>query len=167
VGTWHTRTAHLEAGEPGRRGDDRVQLLPWEYLFVPFTKFDFPDLFNPIWVASALMLFATIVVYNVRTRQLHRHKVYLEMYEWLLWTGIVVFSLELVYALFRFDWIIVLGTLIVGLGTLVWVRFVRFPPYFAAYERQLAKQRYFSRERFSKPEATIRTRSSRRRRRRR
>ena len=37
----------------------------------------------------------------------------------------------------------------------------------AAYERQLAKQRYFSRQRFSHPESTIRTKSSRRRRRRR
>jgi hypothetical protein len=49
---------------------------------------------------------------------------------------------------------------------MIWVRFVRFPPYFRAYERQLAKQRYYSRERFSKPESTIRTRTSRRRRRR-
>ena len=100
--------------------------------------------------------------YNVRTRQLHRHKVYLEMYEWILWTGVIVFSLMLVYALFRFDWIIVLATLVIGLGTFVWIRFFRFPPYFRAYERQLAKQRYFSRERFAKPEATIRTKSSRR-----
>ena len=89
------------------------------------------------------------------------------MYEWILWTAVVVFGLMMVYALFRFDWIIVLSTLVIGLGMFVWIRFVRFPPYFAAYERQLAKQRYFSRERFSKPEATIRTKSTRRRRRRR
>jgi len=144
-----------------------VQLFPWDYLFEPFSKEAFPDLYNPVWIASLLMLVATVVFYNVRTRQLHRHKVYLEMYEWLLWTGIIVFSLMLVYALFRFDWIIVLATLVVGLGTLVWIRFVRFPPFFRAYERQLAKQRYFSRERFSKPEATIRAKTSRRRRRRR
>ena len=29
---------------------------------------------------------------------------------------------------------------------MVWIRFVRFPPYFQAYERQLAKQRYFTRD---------------------
>ena len=56
--------------------------------------------------------------------------------------------------------------LITGLAVMVWVRFVRFPPYFRAYERQLAKQRYFTRERFTRPESTIRSRSSRRRRRR-
>ena len=143
-----------------------MHLFPWEYLFQPFSRERFPDLYNPIWIASLVLLVVTIVFYNVRTRQLHRHRVYLEMYEWMLWTGIIVFSLILVYALFRFDWIIVLSTIVVGLGTFLWVRFIRFPPYFRAYERQLAKQRYFSRERFAKPEATIRTKSSRRRRRR-
>ena len=39
---------------------------------------------------------------------------------------------------------------------------MRFPPYFAAYERQLAKQRYYSRQRFTHPETTIRAKSSRR-----
>lgn len=143
-----------------------MQLLPWEYLFRSFSRENFPDLYNEIWIASLLLLIGTIVFYNVRTRQLHRHKVYLDMYEWLLWTGIITFSLILVYAVFRFDWIIVLGTLVAGLGTFAWVRFVRFPPEFRAYERQLAKQRYYSRDRFSRPESTIRTKSTRRRRRR-
>lgn len=142
-----------------------MQLFPWDYLFQPFSKETFPDLYNPVWIASLILLVVTVAFYNVRIRQLHRHKVYLEMYEWILWTGIIVFSLMLVYALFRFDWIIVFSTMVIGMGTFVWIRFVRFPPYFRAYERQLAKQRYFSRERFSKPEATIRTKSSRRRRR--
>jgi len=107
-----------------------------------------------------------VVIYNVRTRQLHRHAVYLQMYEWLLWTGIVTFGLMLVYFVFAFDWIIVLSTIVIGLGTMVWIRFIRFPPEFRVYERQLAKQRYFSRERYTRPESTIRSRSSRRRRRR-
>jgi hypothetical protein len=72
-----------------------------------------------------------------------------------------------VYYVFNFDWIIVFSTLAVGLGVMVWIRFVRFPPYFRAYERQLAKQRYFSRDRFSRPESTIKAKSARRRRRRR
>jgi hypothetical protein len=89
------------------------------------------------------------------------------MYEWLLWTGVIVFSLVIIYWIFGFDMIIVLSTLVIGMAMLAWIRFVRFPPYFRAYERQLAKQRYFSRQRFSHPESTIRTKSSRRRRRRR
>jgi hypothetical protein len=144
-----------------------VQLWPWEYLFEPFSQAAFPDLYLPLTLASLVALVATVVFYNVRTRQLHRHSVYLQMYEWLLWTGIVVFGLMLVYWVFNFDWIIVLATLVIGLGTMVWIRFVRFPPYFRAYERQLAKQRYYSRDTFSHPESTIRAKSARRRRRRR
>ena len=140
--------------------------LPWEYLFNSFDQTNFPDLYLPLTVASLLALIATVIFYNVRTRQLHRHTVYLQMYEWLLWTGVIAFGLMLVYYVFHFDWIIVLTTLVAGLATMIWVRFVRFPPYFRAYERQLAKQRYFSRERFTRPETTIRSRSSRRRRRR-
>ena len=144
-----------------------MQLWPWEYLFEPFNQASFPDLYLPLTVASLIALVATVIFYNVRTRQLHRHAIYLQMYEWLLWTGVVVFSLMLVYWVFNFDVIIVVTTLVVGLGTMVWIRFVRFPPYFAAYERQLAKQRYFSRDRFTHPESTIKAKSARRRRRRR
>ncbi len=143
-----------------------MTLWPWEYLFESFAPRIFPDLCNQIFAASVALLIATIVFYNVRTRQLHRHAIYLQMYEWLMWTGVVVFSLVIVYWIFRFDMIIVLSTLVAGLGMFVWIRFVRFPPYFRAYERQLAKQRYFSRQRFAHPESTIRTKSARRRRRR-
>ena len=144
-----------------------MHLWPWEYLFKPFASWAVPDLYGPLTWMSVLALIATVVIYNVRTRQLHRHQVYLQMYEWMLWTSIITFSLMLVYWIFNFDLIIVLGTLFAGLGTMVWIRFRRFPPDLASYERQLAKQRYFSRERFSHPESTIRSKSSRRRNRRR
>ncbi len=143
----------------------RVQLLPWEYLFKAFTQYNVPDLYNPLTIASVLWLIASVAVYNIRTRQLRRHAVYVQMYEWLMWTGVITASLMLVYRVFHFDLVIVLGTLFAGLITLVWIRYRRFPPEFAAYERQLAKQRYFTRERFAHPETTIRAKSSRRRRR--
>jgi hypothetical protein len=143
-----------------------VKLAPWEYFFTSWNGDNFPDLYNSILVASLAALVATVVVYNVRTRQLHRHQVYLQMYEWLLWTGVITFGLIPIYWVFQFDFIIVLTTLLVGLSVMVWIRFVRFPPYFAAYERQLAKSRYFSRQKYVKPETTIRAKSSRRRRRR-
>ena len=144
-----------------------MQLWPWEYLFEPFNQASFPDLYLPLTIASLAALIATVIFYNVRTRQLHRHSIYLQMYEWLLWTGVIVFGLMLVYYVFNFDWILVFSTLAIGLGMMVWIRFVRFPPYFRAYERQLAKQRYYSRDRFSHPESTIKAKSARRRRRRR
>jgi hypothetical protein len=143
-----------------------VKLAPWEYLFEPFTLDSFPELYNSILFASLALLVATVVVYNVRTRQLHRHQVYVQMYEWLLWTGVITFGLIPIYWVFNFDFILVLSTIVIGLSVMVWIRFVRFPPYFAAYERQLAKSRYFSRQRYTHPETTIRAKSSRRRRRR-
>ena len=143
-----------------------MQLWPWEYLFESFDAANFPDLYMPILIASVAALIATVIFYNVRTRQLRRHTVYLQMYEWILWTSVILFSLMIIYWVFRFDFILVLSTLVGGLAVLVWIRFVRFPPYFAAYERQLAKQRYYSRQRFAHPETTIRTKSSRRCRRR-
>ena len=143
-----------------------MTLWPWEYFFRSFDGTNFPDLYMPMLWLSVLLLVVAVVFYNVRTRQLHRHAVYVQMYEWLLWTCVITFSLLLIYWVFRFDFIIVLATLIGGLGTLVWIRFFRFPPYFAAYERQLAKQRYYSRQRYAHPETTIRAKSSRRRRRR-
>ena len=48
--------------------------------------------------------------------------------------GLITFSLILIEALFVFDFFLVLVTVIIGLGTLVWVRFLRFPPFLAAYE---------------------------------
>ena len=140
---------------------------PWEYLFLAFNGVNFPDLFNPIWIASLALLVATVALYVVRTRQLHKHQPYLELYEWILWTGVIFFSLLLIGAVFHFDLVLIVITIPIGLGVLVWTRFVRFPPMLAAYEAQLAKQRYLSAFRFAHPEATIRsTKKSGKRRRR-
>jgi hypothetical protein len=143
-----------------------VTLPPWEYFFLPFTRQNFPDLFDPIWVSALVLLVALIVLYNVRTRRLHRHAPYLDLWEWLLWTGLITFSLLVVEAIFRFDFFLVATTIVIGLATLAWVRFRRFPPILTGYERGLARQRYFSRTKFAKPETTIRPKPARRRRRR-
>ncbi len=137
-----------------------MTLLPWEYLFVPFNSANFPDIFHPTWIASLVLLVLLIVLYNVRTRALHRHVVYLEMWEWLWWTGLITFSLIIVESLFVFDFILVLTTGIIGLAALVWIRFRRFPPFFAAYEQRLARERYFTKQKYADPEATIRKRAS-------
>jgi len=143
-----------------------LKLLPWVYFFVAFTHEDFPDLFDPIWMGSLVLLIALMVVYALRTRALHRHRLYLDMWEWLLWTGIITFFLLAMGALFVFDFIIELVILAVGLGVMVWVRFVKYPPLFEAYDLQLAHQRYIARVKSSRPEATIRTKSAKRRKRR-
>ncbi|MBP1705019.1 MAG: hypothetical protein H6Q36_758 [Chloroflexi bacterium] len=142
-----------------------MTLPPWEYLFLPFNGQNFHDLFNPIWIASLVGLAALLVLYVVRTRQLRRHGPYLELYEWLLWAGLIFFPLVFIEALFAFEFWIVLISLVIGCGVLLWVRFVRFPPLLDAYEKQLAKARYLSLKKYAHPEATIRPRASRRRRR--
>lgn len=142
-----------------------MTLLPWEYLWLPFRQENFPDLYNAIWISSLVLLALLVVLYNVRTRALHRHRLYTDMWEWLLWTGLVTFLLVALGAVFVFDFAVVMVVLVSGLATLVWVRFRRYPPLFAAYEQQLARQRYLSRQKASRPEATIRSRGSRRRRR--
>jgi hypothetical protein len=146
-----------------------VRLPLWDYLFLPFNPHTFPDLFTPTWVVSLVLLAGLVVLYNVRTRALHRHAPYLDLYEWLLWTGLCVFGLLATAATFSFDLIVVGIIAVVGLSTLAWVRFVRFPPILDAYEQKLAKQRYFTKTKFDRVEATIRSkpkaaRRSRRRR---
>ena len=144
-----------------------MRLPPWDYLFESFNPHTFPDLFTPMWVASLILLGVLVVLYNVRTRALHRHAVYLDMWEWLLWTGLALFGLVLTAAVFSFEFIVLLVILGVGLTVMVWVRFIRFPPLLHAYEVRLAKQRYFTKTKFSKPEATIRPKAARRSKRRR
>jgi hypothetical protein len=139
-----------------------VTLPPWDYLFTSFNDDNFPDLFHPTWIAAAVLLVVLAVLYNVRTRALHRHQPYVDLWEWLWWTGLITFSLIIVEALFVFDFILVLATQLIGLGTLVWIRFIRFPPILRAHEQRLARERYFSKQKFADPEATIRRRGGRR-----
>ena len=138
-----------------------MRLLPWEYLFTRFDAHAFSDLYTPFWVSTIVLLVLLVVLYNVRTRALHRHAPYLDMYEWLLWTGISLFGLLLVASVFNFYMIVLLVILVTGLATMLWVRFVKFPPMFEVYEQKLAKQRYFTRSKFAKPESTIRPKTSR------
>ena len=135
---------------------------PWEYLFESFNDTNFPDLFHPTWIAAAILLVVLAVLYNVRTRALHRHPPYAEMWEWLWWTGLITFSLIVIEALFIFDYVLVLITQVIGIGMLLWIRFVRFPPILRAHEARLARERYYTKQKFADPEATIRRRGGRR-----
>ena len=133
----------------------------WEYFFTRFDVHRFHDIYTPTWVASLVLLAVLVILYNVRTKALHRHAPYLDMWEWLLWTGISLFGLILVAATFNFYLIVLLVILVTGLAVMLWVRFVRFPPLFEAYEQKMAKQRYFTRSKFAHPESTIRPKTAR------
>jgi hypothetical protein len=143
-----------------------VTLLPWEYLWIGFSKINFPDLFNQVWIGSLVLLILLVILYNVRTRALHRHRLYTDMWEWLLWSGLITFFLLIAGALFQFDFAVILVIALSGLGVMVWARFRKYPPLFEAYEHQLARQRYLARAKGSRPETTIRSKPTRRRRRR-
>ena len=136
---------------------------PGYYLFIGFNKINFPDLFDPLWMVSGVMLIVLIALYVLRTRALHRHKHYLDMWEWLFWSGLITWFLVIVGSIFQFDFAVILVILVSGLGVMAWARFRKFPPLFEAYEHQLARQRYLARSRSSRPEATIRTKGVRRR----
>jgi len=139
-----------------------VKHLPWEYFWVAFNSINFPDLFTVLWVTSLVLLVVLIVLYVLRTRALHRHRLYLDMWEWIFWSGLITFFLLVVGAIFQFDFAVILAILFSGLGTMAYARFRRYPPLFEAYEHQLARQRYLARTRQSRPEATIRQKTVRR-----
>jgi hypothetical protein len=139
-----------------------VHLGPLDYLGkVQFTTDNFPDIFMPIWVASLALLIGTVVLYNVRVRQLHRHEPLRSLQEWLLWTGLITFGLVLVGTVFSFYFLFILAFIISGLIAFVWIRFFRFPPYIAAYNEQLRRARFFSQARYKQAEATVRSRRGR------
>lgn len=142
-----------------------MTLAPWEYLAQQWRPESFPDIYWPFVGASAFFLLGQIVVYNVRTRQLHRFEPLVGMQEWFLWTGLITFGLVLVESLFRFYFLLVLATVAFGLAAYGWARFRYFPPIVAAYNQQLRRTRFFSQSKYKHPEATIRQRPKKRRRR--
>jgi hypothetical protein len=120
----------------------------------------FTELFYPITVAALVLLIATVILYNVQTRRLHRHPPLVALQEWLLWTGLAVFGLLLIYAVFKFYFIFVLVTIVVGCSTFVWIRFIHFPPLIKTYNQVLRRERSLSQKRFRDASATIRSRPS-------
>jgi phosphatidylserine synthase len=140
-----------------------VHLSPNEYLIpgVQFTRDNFPDLYDPIWFAALVLFIGTIVLYNLRVRQLHRHELLRSMQEWLLWTGITTFGLVLVGTVFSWYFLFIFLTLVIGISVLIWIRFFRFPPYIDAYNEQLRRARFFSQSKYKAAEATVRSRRPR------
>ena len=138
--------------------------IPLNQYLIPGVQFNFqnfPDVYNPIWIASAVLLVLTVVLYNVRVRQLHRHEPLRAMQEWLLWTGLVTFGLVLVATVFQFYFLFVLLFIVIGCAAFVWIRFFHFPPEIAAYNEQLRRARFFSQSKYKAAESTVRARRTR------
>jgi hypothetical protein len=126
-----------------------------------FSPVNFPDLFYPISIASFVLLVAAVVIYNAQTRRLRHHPPLVALQEWLFWTALAVFGLLIVYAIFKFYFVFVLVTLVIGLSTFVWIRFFRFPPLIQSYNRVLVRQRSIAQDKYYDADSTIRKRSSR------
>jgi small-conductance mechanosensitive channel len=125
-----------------------------------FSPQNFPDLFYSISIASFMLLVAAVVLYNVQTRRLHEHPPLVGLQEWLFWTALSVFGLLIVYAIFKFYFVFVLLTLIIGLATFIWIRFYHFPPLIESYNKILARQRSVDQTKYHDASATIRKRSA-------
>jgi hypothetical protein len=136
-----------------------VSRAPWEYLFIAFNPDNFGPIFTITWSFALVMLVVSVIFYNFQGHRLKNYAVFLDLNEWLLWTSIGVFSLILMYAIFSFDFLFVLPTMVGGAILFLWIRFWHFRPLIAAYEERLARQRYFQR-RTSHPEATIRAKTA-------
>ncbi len=124
-----------------------------------FNPDNFPDLFYPITIASLVFLVGTVVLYNVQTRRLKPHPPLVNLNEWLFWTGLAFFGLMVVYSIFQFYFVFVLGTLIVGIGTMVWIRWFRFPTLIVAYNSILRREQYLAQKKYASAESTIRNKS--------
>lgn len=140
-----------------------MHLPPNQYLIpgVQFTQDNFPDIYTPIWIAALVLLIGTIVLYNVRVRQLHRHEPLRSLQEWLLWTGLITFGLVLVGTVFNFYFLFIFIFIVTGIISFIWIRFFRFPPYIEAYNEQLRRARFFSQSKYKAAEATVRSRRAR------
>ncbi len=129
---------------------------PWDYLFLGFNDVNFHPLFTPTWQLCVLMIAVGVALYNIKTRQLRNHPVFLDMWEWLLWTTVGIFGMILILAIFAWDFLFIFPLMVVGVVMFIWIRFVRFPPLIEAYEQRLSRQRYFQRSRTARAEATVR-----------
>jgi hypothetical protein len=136
-----------------------VNRAPWEYLLIGFSPDNFKPIWQVTWMFSVAMIVLAVVFYNFQGRRLRNYAVFTDMNEWLLWTSIGVFSLLITYAIFSFDFIFVLPTMVGGALLFLWIRFWHFRPLIAAYEERLARQRYFQRH-TSHPQDTIRAKAA-------
>ncbi len=75
----------------------------------------------------------------------------------------------LIEAIFKFWFLTVVATIVIGLGVFVWIRFFHFPPIIEGYNRQLARARATAQTRaaskYVDASSTVKARKTRRRRR--
>ena len=119
---------------------------PWEYLFVALND-GLGTFYTPFWITNLALFIFTIVAYSFGTRRGRGHGTLGDEWEFLLWTGLATFGLNLVYAAFQWYGIFPIATTLIGLYLLRDTVVNRFPPQFAAetaHESMLRTRRQVS-----------------------
>ena len=97
----------------GVRGDGMGR-WPWEYLFVALND-GLGTFYTPFWMTNLALFIFTIVAYSFGTRRGRGHGTLGDEWEFLLWTGLATFGLNLVYAAFQWYGLFPIITTAVGL----------------------------------------------------
>jgi hypothetical protein len=136
----------------GVRGGGMGQ-WPWEYLFVALND-GLGTFYTPFWVTNLALFLFTIVAYAFGTRRGRGHGTLGDEWEFLLWTGLATFGLNLVYAAFQWYGLFPIITTAVGLFVMRDAVTKRFPPLLVA-EDVRAEQLRVRRQVSAGIEATI------------
>ena len=137
----------------GVRGDGMGR-WPWEYLFVALND-GLGTFYTPFWMTNLALFIFTIVAYSFGTRRGRGHGTLGDEWEFLLWTGLATFGLNLVYAAFQWYGLFPIVTTMVGLLVMRDAVTKRFPPLLLA-EDVRAEQLRVRRQTSEGIEATIR-----------
>ena len=114
----------------GVRGDGMGR-WPWEYLFVALND-GLGTFYTPFWMTNLALFIFTIVAYSFGTRRGRGHGTLGDEWEFLLWTGLATFGLNLVYAAFQWYGLFPIITTAVGLFVMRDAVTKRFPPLLVA-----------------------------------
>ena len=121
------------------RGDEMGQ-WPWEYLFVALND-GLGTFYTPFWIMNLALFIFTIVAFSFGTRRGRGHGTLGDEWEFLLWTGVTTFGLNLVYAAFQWYGLFPIVTTIVGLLVMRNAVTKRFPPLLIAEDARAEQLR--------------------------
>jgi len=111
-------------------------------LFDPFTPISFGDLFTLMWVASLVILFGAVVVYNAAQRRYARYPAILALHEWIFWAILVPWLLVPLLVVIHAPLALLLLIVVPGMGVAAYAAFVRFPPIIEASNVEIRRRRY-------------------------
>lgn len=113
---------------------------PWEYLFIALNS-ALGTFYTPFWVVNLALFLFTILAYVFGTRRGRGRGTLGDEWEFLLWTGVTTFGLNLVYAAFQWYGLFPIITTGVGLWVMRDAVTRRFPPLLVAEDARVEQLR--------------------------